>query len=213
MRPEYIFMNLVAPAFILVPVITALVVYRHLPAAAKTLLYYLLFDTVVSTTSSLLAYHHRNNMPLYHVATIIDTMILLYFFSQVFSNYHWAGYIRIAVLVFPVLGILNIIFAQPLNIFNSYMLSLKSLLVIALCFLYWWQGTGSDERQWKDIPLNWICSGLLLYFSSAFILFTFSHWITSVASRSVSIVLWNIHAGLSVLMFGLLAIGFKKYKS
>jgi hypothetical protein len=56
-------------------------------------------------------------------------------------------------------------------------------------------------------------SGLLLYFSSAFILFTFSDFIISVSSRTVSIVLWNIHAGLSVLMFLLLAIGLRKYKT
>lgn len=213
MRAEYIFMSVVAPAFILVPLVTAVVHYRYLPAGAKVLFVYLLFDALVSIASSALAYHHVPNMPLYHFATIIDTVLLLYFFSLVFAGKGWARYLTVAMYVFPLLAVMNLLFLQPLFTFNSYMLSLKSIVVIGLCFLYWWQYEAVTGKAWKDIPLHWIISGLLLYFSSAFILFTFSDFLISVSSRSFFIVLWNIHAGLSVMMFLLLAIGFSKYKT
>lgn len=213
MRPEYIFMNVVAPAFILVPLVTAVVHYRYLSHDAKVLFVYLLFDALVSIASSALAYNHLPNMPLYHFATMVDTVLLLYFFSLVFAGKGWARYLTVAMYVFPLLAVMNLLFLQPLFTFNSYMLSLKSMLVIGLCFLYWWQYEAVTGKAWKDIPLHWMVSGLLLYFSSAFILFTFSDFIISVSSRSTSIILWNIHAGLSVMMFLLLAIGFSKYKT
>ncbi len=213
MKPEYIFMNVVAPAFILVPVFTAVVHYRYLTAGARVLFVYLLVDAVVSITSSTLAYHHLPNMPLYHFATIADTVLLLYFFKLVFTGHSWASYLTVVIFLFPVLGVLNMLFLQPLLSFNSYMLSLKSMLLIALCFLYWWYYEPVAGKSWKDIPLHWIMSGLLLYFSSAFILFTFSDFIISVSSRSTSIVLWNIHATLSVLMYLVFAIGLNKYKT
>ena len=213
MKPEYIFMDVVAPAFILVPVFTAVVRYRYLPAEGRVLLAYLSVVTVVNIVSTVLANLHTPNMPLYHIATIIDTLLLLYFFSLVFAGYRIVVYIQAAMFLFPVLAVLNILLLQPLFSFNSYMLSLKSILVIGLCFFYWWQYEPVAGKTWKQIPLHWIVSGLLLYFSSAFILFTFSDFIISVSSRSISIALWNIHAGLSVMMFLLLAIGLSKYKT
>ncbi|HEX7904282.1 MAG TPA: hypothetical protein VF487_10410 [Chitinophagaceae bacterium] len=213
MRPEYIFMNVVAPSFILVPLITALIRYQYLSAAGRVLFVYLVVDAVVSILSSTLAYHHVPNMPLYHFATIVDTVLLLYFFLMVFAEKRWARYLIVCMFVFPLLAVLNLLFLQPLFSFNSYMLSLKSMLLIGLCFLYWWYYEPVAGKAWKTIPLHWIISGLLLYFSSVFILFTFSDLIISISSRSISIVLWNIHAGLSVIMYLLLAIGLSKYKS
>lgn len=206
-------MDLLAPAFILVPVFTAVVHYRYLTAGARFLFVYLLFDALVSIASSALAYHHLPNMPLYHFATMVDTVLLLYFFSMVFAGKHWAAFLKLAMVVFPLLAVLNILFVQPLFSFNSYMLSLKAMLVIVLCFLYWWHYEPIAGKAWKHIPLHWIVSGLLLYFSSAFILFTFSDFLISVSSRSTFIVLWNIHAALSVIMFLLFAIGLRKYKT
>lgn len=206
-------MNVVAPAFILVPLITAVVHYRYLTAEAKVLFLYLLVDAVVSIASSVLAYHHLPNMPLYHFATLVDTVLLLYFFSMLFADRRWARYLPVAMYLFPLLAVANLLFLQPLFSFNSYMLSLKSILLIVLCFLYWWLYEPVAGKAWKQVPLHWIVSGLLLYFSSAFILFTFSDFIISVSSRTVSIMLWNIHAGLSVMMFLLLAIGLSKYKT
>ena len=213
MKPEYIFMDLLAPAFILVPVFTAVVHYRYLTAGAKVLFVYLLFDALVSIASSALVYHHLPNIPLYHFATIVDTVLLLYFFKKIVALRSWAGFLQTAMFLFPLIAVLNLLFLQPLFSFNSYMLSLKSILLIGLCFLYWWQYEPVAGKAWKDIPLNWIVSGLLLYFSSAFILFTFSDFLISVSSRSTFIVLWNIHAALSVIMFLLFAIGLRKYKT
>lgn len=206
-------MDLLAPAFILVPLFTAVIHYRYLTAGAKVLFVYLLFDALVSIASTTLAYHHLPNTPLYHFATMVDTVLLLYFFLMEFAGKNWAGYLKVAMVVFPMLAVLNILFVQPLFSFNSYMLSLKSILIICLCFLYWWQYEPVAGKAWKQIPLHWIVSGLLLYFSSAFILFTFSDFLISVSSKRIFIVLWNIHAGLSVIMFLLLAIGLRKYKT
>lgn len=206
-------MNVVAPSFILAPLVTAFIRYRYLPAAGRVLFVYLVVDAVVSIASSALAYHHVSNMPLYHFATIADTVLLLYFFSMVFADQRWAGYLTVAMFVFPLLAVLNLLLLQPLFSFNSYMLSLKAIVLIGLCFLYWWHYEPVAGKAWTAIPLHWIISGLMLYFSSAFILFTFSDLIISVSSRSISIVLWNIHAGLSVIMYLLLATGLSKYKA
>ncbi len=212
MKPEYIYMNVIAPLFILVPIITLFTRFKALPSEGKILLCYLITDMLVSATSSALAFNHIRNLPLYHIATIIETMMLLYFFYFVFHTRKSEKYLKSAILLFPVLGLINIIFFQHIYQFNSYMLSLQSIIIIVLCFLYWWHHENDTETKWSAIPLNWIISGLLIYFSSTFILLTFSNMIIS-SSKSVSIMMWNIHATLTIIMYLLLSIGISKYKT
>lgn len=210
MKAEYIYMTVVAPSFIALPIVAAFSSYRKLPKEARVLLYYLFTDALVSITSSLLAAKGITNLPLYHVATIIEAVMLFYFFTLILKD-RAVIYGYLLIIVFPVLAVVNMFLFQSIFSFNSYALSLMALLVISCCFIYWWQYDNEQGKTWKDIPLNWMLSGMLLYFSSSFVLLTFSNIIVSLA-RNVSILLWNIHATLSVIMYCLLTFGFIKYR-
>jgi hypothetical protein len=212
MKHEYIYMNVVAPLCIILPIITAFFKYPILTKDAKILLIYLLIDAVVSIISSTLAFYHLPNTPLYHIATVVETIIVLYFFSLIFSKKQFTSYIRWLMILFPVLGIINVLCFQHIFEFNSYTLSLQSIIIITLCFLYWWFKDDDTSVQWSALPLNWVISGLLLYFSSAFILFTFSNAAIAYLSVKNFILVWNIHATLTILMYILITIGFTKYK-
>jgi hypothetical protein len=212
MKLEFIYMDLVAPSFILLPVVTGLLKFTGLPKEAKILIFYLVIDMLVSIASSALALNNLNNTPLYHFATVISGMILLYFFSAIFYQQPFKKFIILLIWLLPILGILNAIFFQPFNSFNSYTFSLQHIIIIALCFLYWWFNENDTGKSWASFPLNWIISGILLYFSSAFIIFTFSNLIITSLAKNISILLWNIHATLTILMHLLISIGFSKYK-
>ena len=172
MKQEYIYMTIIAPSCNIFLVIIALTRFSNLPKEARIFFYYLVFNGLVSITSSLLAYYHLPNMPLFHAASVIETMLLLYFFSIVFYKKNIAGYIKVLMVLFPLFALINTLFFQNIHIFNSYTLSLQSFIVIALCFLYWWHHSNDKKLPWSSFPLNWITSGLLLYFSSAFLLYS-----------------------------------------
>ncbi|MCP9752341.1 hypothetical protein [Ferruginibacter sp. HRS2-29] len=212
MKPEYIFMNVAAPACILLPVAMGAVRYPALPKEARVLLWYLLANAVISIASSALAFYHLPNTPLYHAGTVVETMLMLYFFYELFRQKIFATYILWGIILFPVAGLINSLFFQPILTFNSYTLSLQSLLIILCCFLYWWHKDEDIQHTWPEIPLNWFVSGLLLYFSSSFLLFTFSNMALEYVSVKNFILIWNIHAALSILMFIFISIGFSKYK-
>ena len=213
MKPEYIYMTIIAPSCNIFPVITALAKFRHLPREARIFFYYLVFNCLVSIASSLLATYHMPNTPLFHVATAIESMLLLYFFSLVFNEKRITLYLKVLIALFPVLGCLNAMFFQHIYVFNSYMLSLQSFIVIALCFLYWWYHSNDKRLPWSSFPLNWIISGLMLYFSSAFILFTFSNAVILFFSKASSTLVWNIHATLTIIMYLFFSVGYSKYKN
>lgn len=205
-------MNVVAPLFILAPIIFLVVRYRLLRAEGKVLLYYLLIDALVSLVSSVLAFKHVTNLPLYHFATIAETVILLYFFYLILRVTIAGKFVKWMLLLFPVLGIFNMLFLQHIYAFNSYMLSLQSMIVIALCFTYWLTRENEKNLKWTSVPLNWILAGLLMYFASSFVLLTFSNIIIT-ASKHISILIWNIHATLSIIMYGMLCAGISKFRN
>lgn len=212
MRPEYYYMGVIAPSFILVPLLIALFRYRRLPADGKLMFYYLLLETVVSTIATWLVFERSTNLPLFHFSTIIETLLLLYYFILISRHTIYSPWLYGMLIVFPLLALLNILFLQPLSAFNSYALSLKALLIIACCFLYWWYHELPAGKSWSSSPQNWILSGLLLYFSSSFILFTFSNVIIAATSKNISLLLWNIHATLTIFMYLLIAVGLTRYK-
>lgn len=213
MKPEYVYMNVVAPSFIIIPTVTALLRYKVLQKEVKILLLYLVVESIIIFLSSALAYYHLRNMPLYHVATIIETVLLLYFFSIILKTTYTVRFIKWAMIIFPVLSIINSLFIQSVYEFNSYPISLQFILMIFLCFLYWWQKENDESRPWGTFPLNWIICGFLLYFSSAFILFTFSNAGLVYLSRSNFILVWNVHATLSIIMYLMISIGIYKYNA
>lgn len=212
MKSQYIYMNVIAPSFNLLPVLIAFLRYRFLTRAAKTLLVYLTVNAAINTIASVLAYYHLPNTPLFHCSTVLETLLLLFFFRQVLPSQKTGLIIKWFFYLFPVAAVLNLVFLQHLFEFNSYILSLQSILIITLCFLYMWLNENPEIISWTDIPFNWMVSGLLLYFSSAFILFTFSNFIIPLSTKKTLILIWNVHATLTILMFILISIGYTKFK-
>lgn len=212
MNDPYFFMTVLAPSCVLLPVSIALYRYRNLPAEGRMLLWYLLAEMFILAASSTLAYYKQPNTPLYHVATVVETTLLLLFFGIIFRNKKNARYIRWMTGLFPILALLNTWLLQPLSSFNSYTITLQFALMLLLCFAYWLQPSDLNT-PWTAQPLNWIITGMLLYFSGSFILFAFSDYIIHHFSKQTSMMIWNIHAALAIGMYLLMTPGFLKYKS
>lgn len=206
-------MNVIAPSFNLLPVAAGFIRLKKLDGPARVLLLYLCINCLVSAASSLLAFYHKPNTPLFHFSVIVETLLLLYFFRKLFRAPALLKLYAVLLLAFPVFCLVNILFLQPLSVFNSYTLSVQAVLVIASCFLFWWNVPVPENSSWQAFPLNWMVSGLMLYFSSGFLLFTFINLVVKYLTKPDFILIWNIHATLSVIMYLLLTIGYFKYKS
>ncbi|MES2373590.1 MAG: hypothetical protein V4557_13500 [Bacteroidota bacterium] len=203
---NYVYMRVVAPSFILLPLVIAGVYYYKLTRAMRVLFYYLLVTALISIATTVLAIKHIRNTPLIHIDTIVETMFLLRFFDLVFANKRLTKYIRVLLIVFPVFCCINFIFFQSIYSFNSYTRAVESMLFISFSMLYWIYR--NDNTTWYSVPSNWMVCGLLLYFSSGFFLFVFSNYLASTLSLPGLVFVWNFHATLILIMYLLFAIGF-----
>jgi hypothetical protein len=212
MKTEYLYMNLLAPMLIVWPIVVAALRYKWLGAEAKILWYYLLLEAFVSLLSSTLAYQGITNLPLYHIAAIPETLLLGAFFLKIFTSKRIKDFIQWAVIGLTLFSIFNSLFLQGFKQLHSNTLVLQSGLIVFFSLWYLNNDPGFPGKSWAAIPGNLFVSGLLVYFSSSFILFCFSNQLAIHASKNMLIVLWNIHALLLNIMYTLFSVGFLKYK-
>lgn len=205
-------MNLLAPLVIVLPIVMAMVRFAWLPPVAKILWYYLLLQAIISLVSSTLAYHQITNLPLYHLASIPETLLLGFFYFKINSNRLIKKTIRLAVIGFSIFAIFNSLFLQSFGQLHSNTLVLQSAFIVLFSLLYFNSDLATTGKPWATVPENLFVSGLLVYFSSSLILFSFSNLLAVHASKNILIVLWNTHALLLDLMYVLFSLGFLKYK-
>lgn len=209
----FLYMGVIVPASVIIPIVFAIVKYRHINKPLSTIFWYLLFAGVVNACAAFLAFRHINNLPLLHVYTIVEFLFLGLFFYQFTERPKIKKLILGGILLFPVYGFINFAFIQNLHVFNSYTRPVEAILLIIFSLVYFYIKTVENHNYtWHTRPETWIIIGILIYFSSSLVQFSFSNVVSSLVSRNIKLMIWAIHATLVLIMYLLFAVGFAKCK-
>jgi hypothetical protein len=206
-----VFSSIIVPLFILVPIFIGLLKIRILPATFKIIWFYLLITAVISTAATIIGrVFHINNMPLLHLFTLIEGLMLIWFYRYLFneSKKKWFFILQIA---FGTFCILNALFFQSIYLYSSYTRYAESIICILFALKYFAELAQSDIKPLK-LPAFYFNTGIFLYFSGSFILFIFSNLISQKLSASTMLIFWTGHSTLVLLMYILFSIGFIKCK-
>lgn len=207
-----LFTGIIVPVSVLIPIGMAASKRKSTDRALKIIWYYLLLDCVVNLLAVVLANHKINNLPVLHVFTILEFVLMSYFYLSVLKDKTAGRMIRSLLVLFPVFCIINFLFFQSIYQFNTYARPVEALLIMG-CSLAYFAQTNDAETSWSLNPLNWINTGILLYFSGALFIFSFSNLTVNEMSEkyyAINILMWNIHATLLLIMYLLIAFGFSK---
>jgi hypothetical protein len=74
--------------------------------------------------------------------------------------------------------------------------------------LYLYINQEKDE-EWAKQPVNWINLGIVIYFPASLIIFILSNYIIAGSNAAMKTLIWNIHAGLVMIMYLLWAHAFR----
>lgn len=208
----YEYRQIIVPASILLPIFIALSGFRKLPEYAKWLLYYLVLIAIVNTAVTILTWEKKPNLWLIHIYTALESFLLLFYFKFIILNKKINSAIGVLLWAFPLYCVVNFLFLQSIDKFNTYARSVEAIILIALCAVYWWQGNEEDsEKPWENIPNNWFVTGIMLYFAGAFFLFLLSNYfISQKAIEKVKNIIWDINASFLLIMYILMVVGFLK---
>ncbi|GAB3996297.1 hypothetical protein GCM10028807_38490 [Spirosoma daeguense] len=184
----------------------AIVRRRFLQAELVYIGLFLLLSLIGELVSLTLSKLHIPNLFLLHLYTPIEFNIIALFYRRFFSNFYPKWLVIALLLIFNSFVILNVLFVQPLTVFNTYSRGLESLMVIGLAVLCFYKMlTELDVKHPETYPVFWINTGFLLYFAGSLILFVLANITIEQPNQSLSLMSWGLHSCLFVLMH--LAIG------
>lgn len=206
------FMGLIVPASVLIPISIALIKYKWTDRVLLLIFYYLLLDGAVNLIAVVLSDYQINNLPLLHIYTILEFLLLSFFYIKILKDPLARNIIKFLMLIFPVLCVINFLFFQSIFRFNTYTRPLEVLLIMAYCLTYFAQANeANDIKAWSSNSIIWINIGILLYFSGALFVYSFSNLTTAYTSpkyKLVNLFIWDIHAALLLCMYLLFSWGF-----
>lgn len=205
------FIEVIVPLSMLLPLFIALFRWRFLTPQAKYLALYILVSVLINCVAILFAkWLHKNNMPLVHLLTATDVVILLFYYKTLFNHQNKLQLYLSLCALFIIFCIINAIFFQSIYTFSSYTRSVEALICMLFALNYFARLASDSGTQVKIInqPDFYFNTGIFLYFSGAFMLFIFSNFIIKSLTKANFLIIWDIHNGLLMLMYLLFCIGF-----
>lgn len=121
---------------------------------------------------------HHNNMPVYSIYSLVEFFTISLYFNysiDIFRKKNIGIYVGITGII---LGILDIVFLQPLNTFNSYYLFFEGIGIITMAlFSFFRLLINEDGLVLYTYPHFWFTAILSLFWSSVFINWGFGEYV------------------------------------
>jgi hypothetical protein len=206
------YIGIIVPLSTLIPVSIGVCYWRVSDRALHLITIYLVMSFTINSMSSVLSHTNRNALPLLHLDTLFESLLMFSFFGCVLLSRKAMRFCRLLCFVFPVICILELVFVHGIYQFNSYSRPLESLIIVLLSIFYLSEQLGNERRNPKEAAAFLIVIGAMLYFSASFFQFLFSNLVSTHVERSIRLIIWNIHATFVLFMYLLMAAGLSKLK-
>lgn len=184
--------------------------YKRLSPELRVITFLCWSALLVNTVSTFLANQHINNLFLIHLDTIVETLILLKFYSLVLKEVVPKRFFEVGGVAFTLIALGIAYTVQPFDRFNSYARTIEALGIIMLALLFFHRILMEMKilNLEKD-PLFWVNTGLLLYFSGGSLLFSLSNMMLRLDAVK-TIYLWGVHGMFYLVLYLLISVAFWK---
>jgi hypothetical protein len=204
-----------APWSIVLPLFLTIKNFRRIPNNYRTwILVYLVLSLITQIAAMLLWKSSINNLPLLHLYTVLEFLVLLKFYAAIFEGLISKTVFICLALVFPLFALIDVVFFESLFAFNTLVRSIGALILIGFA-LYWFIKNIMLEHHIHAsyfVGLNYINAVFFIYFSGSIVLFSFSNYINHIG-RTLLMNIWSIHTLLIVFLYVAITFGIHKAKT
>lgn len=200
-----------------IPLVIACIIaarnYLRFPKELKVISWYVVVSVMIQFGSQYLAFQKENNLYLLHIFVPVSFMLFSIFYQKVFSGFLNKNVLWWILGLFIAFSILNSIFWQDISTFNSYALSLESMLLIIYSlslFALLLNESVSQEKKEILSSLRWINAGILIYYTSGLLIFYFGDLLTNFSKVRFEIS-WRFHSFIYIVQFICISIGLWKH--
>lgn len=191
----------------------SLFVYKKLSAEFRVFTWFLVVSGIVQLISLLLWWLKINNMPILHLYVPLGFSCLAWFYKTVFRDFVHHLFVPLLIGLFVLFCIVNSVFLQSVFSYNSTALMVEAVLVIILAlstFLLSQNKIAQEGKVHTLQGLNWINSGLFIFFASSSLLYYYGDIITRSLPVYLGRYVWVLHSFFSVIMYTCFLIGIWK---
>lgn len=195
---------------ILITAVYAASHFRRFDDGFRIFCLFVFLSCAIQMTSLLLWFMKRNNMPLLHLYVPVGFALLSLFFKSLLNGYINVKIIVLTMWLFIAFSVVNSLLMQDIFTFNSNALTVQSVIIIVLSiftFIVHLREIVNDGSKPGIRNLNWIITGLFIYYTSTLCLFYFGDVIMRLFSVDSSAYAWIFHSFFSILMYTLFFIG------
>ena len=222
MLKEYLHaLSAIISIILVISSIIGLIKINRLHGNYRILIFYVFFVTIVQLTSTFLGFLKINNMPILHIYTIGEFVLLMSFFYQLSLKKYFMNR-KIAYSIFALVLLVLIIhsaFISSIYEYNTWSKAIVQLLIISCCIFYFYTSLRylTDAKPSKEQKLlNLTVASMLIYYSGSLFIFLFGKYNISLSKTDLYII-WIINAVLCcifymIILFVLCQHLFKKKK-
>lgn len=182
-----------------VPVVIGAVLFPSLTKDLKAYFFYFLFAALYDLWISQLALHNIPNTVHLNIYTIIDSVILLFLLHQYATELKMKRVLVVSGLLYAGFWMMMNFSLYALSVFSTEDKSVKCILFILLTsWILFRISTETRQPVLRNYKF-WLLTGLIMYFSSAFILFVTATWMIEEENSPLMRYTWDIHALITIL--------------
>ena len=198
-----------------IPLIVFLFYYKKMAYADKILFAYVCLVILTNISLRVYTYFDKYTVNVIHIYLFFEIFLFTYLI-KVLVQLKWLDKIFwIGFSAYMVFAIVNTIYWEPFNTFNSNLRSIENLIIILFCLLFYYNLFQKTlVTNLSRYPYFYGVSGMLIYFSGTFFIYMFAKYM----NKNIADMLWLVHAILNILLNTSIAItlwlsGTRKSKS
>ncbi|MFN8243272.1 MAG: hypothetical protein U0X40_04375 [Ferruginibacter sp.] len=193
------------------PFLIALLQLKRYTRPLRYVFGYLLLSVLTQVISYILWRRKINNLPLLHIYTVLEYLVLLGFYYQLLKDFLPRILFPLLWILFPLFAVTDSLLIENIYGFNTYGRSAEALVFIFLavsCFVK--SASEGDRARLAFRGISQINFGFFLYFAGSLVLFSFRDFITHLA-MPLRLNVWTLHSLLLVILYIFITTGQWKF--
>ena len=200
-------LHLISACSIIAPILIGAIYFKSLSFALRILLVFVVITGAFELLTAILSINGINNLLFFHAYVYFEFIAVASIFFFTYDSVFWRSVSVLFVVVFILFSLINSLFLEPIDMFNSYQRYAEGLLVIIMCAGYYISLLRRPiHRYLEKQPMFWLTSGWLIYFAGTLYLFLFSKELLAMNSYHF----WQIHAILNIGLNIIYTVSFVK---
>lgn len=201
---------------ILILVFAAIYVIRYyskFKGEFKYICWFIFLSLIIQLPSSIMGRFGIHNLFFLHFYVPLSYVLFTLFYMEVFKGFVSKTVLQLSIVLFVLFSIFNSVFIQDIESFNTYALSIESILITIFSlslFVFLLNETVRDEKKGFISSLIWVNSGLFVYHTSGLLLFFFAELLTKFSLTEFRIS-WLFHSLIYLIFYICIIVGLWKY--